>query len=73
MVIMSAVVFGVKDYNTFTGVPHEYDATVSILYGGLHRLAWGVAIAWVVFACHMGYSGECYYPTKFRVKAVLIT
>ncbi|KAG0719426.1 O-acyltransferase like protein [Chionoecetes opilio] len=53
---MSAVVFGVTDYNTFSGI-HEYNPAISILYGGLHRLAWGVAVAWLVFACHMGYGG----------------
>ncbi|XP_045103020.1 nose resistant to fluoxetine protein 6-like [Portunus trituberculatus] len=30
---------------------------VSILYGGLSRLAWGVSLLWVVFACHTGYGG----------------
>ncbi|KAK8406207.1 hypothetical protein O3P69_007137 [Scylla paramamosain] len=54
---MSAVVFGLKDYNTLTMKPHEYVPAISILYGGLHRLAWGVAVAWMVFACHMGYGG----------------
>lgn len=57
LVIMGAVVFGVKDYNTFTGKVHEYNAAASILYGGFNRLAWGLAIAWLVFACHMGYGG----------------
>ncbi|MPC24985.1 Nose resistant to fluoxetine protein 6 [Portunus trituberculatus] len=54
---MSAVVFGLKDYNTLTMKPHEYVPAISILYGGLHRLAWGVAVAWMIYACHMGYGG----------------
>ncbi|XP_050710957.1 nose resistant to fluoxetine protein 6-like [Eriocheir sinensis] len=54
---MSAVVFGIADYNDFSTANHEYNGAVSILYGGLHRLAWGAALAWLVFACHMGYGG----------------
>ena len=55
---MSAVVYGLKDYNTLSQNPHEYVPAISILYGGFHRLAWGVAVSWMVYACHMGYGGE---------------
>ena len=30
----------------------------SAAYGGIHRLAWGVAVGWVVFACCRGYGGN---------------
>ncbi|XP_071536057.1 nose resistant to fluoxetine protein 6-like [Panulirus ornatus] len=52
-----AVIFGLQDYNTLSGQVLPYDPVVSILYSGLHRLAWGAALLWVVFACHNGYGG----------------
>ncbi|XP_050737494.1 nose resistant to fluoxetine protein 6-like isoform X2 [Eriocheir sinensis] len=56
--IALAVLFGMADYNVFT---FEKDNSIpqaaSILYGGLSRLAWGVSLLWVVFACHTGYGG----------------
>ncbi|XP_066945965.1 nose resistant to fluoxetine protein 6-like [Macrobrachium rosenbergii] len=51
-----AVVFGMYDYNQFNQYP-GYNWADSIFYGSLHRLAWGLALAWVVFACHYGYGG----------------
>ena len=28
------------------------------IYGGFHRLAWGVVVSWVIFACCRGYGGN---------------
>ena len=39
-----------------TGLPPS-EAT-NIFYGGLHRLAWAIALAWVIWACAKGYGGE---------------
>ncbi|XP_068229853.1 nose resistant to fluoxetine protein 6-like isoform X1 [Palaemon carinicauda] len=51
-----AVLFGMYDYNQLGQYP-GYHWADSIFYGSLHRLAWGLALAWVVFACHYGYAG----------------
>ncbi len=31
---------------------------VNVMYGSFHRLAWGVALAWMVWACVKGYGGS---------------
>ena len=51
-----AVVFGMD-------VPARYDEgrmpseVTNAFYGSLHRLAWGLALSWVVWACSKGYGG----------------
>ena len=30
----------------------------NILYGGFHRVAWSIAVAWVIFTCCRGYGGK---------------
>ncbi|KAK7087032.1 hypothetical protein SK128_004611 [Halocaridina rubra] len=41
-----AVVFGMYNYNQLGDFP-GYHWAASIFYAGLHRFAWGVALAWV--------------------------
>ncbi|XP_037075314.1 nose resistant to fluoxetine protein 6-like [Pollicipes pollicipes] len=35
----------------------SYSRPVALAFGTLHRLAWGLAVSWVVFACVTGYGG----------------
>ncbi|XP_045130662.1 O-acyltransferase like protein-like [Portunus trituberculatus] len=50
------VVFGIYSYNHFIS-PSPHEVMSHLTYGGLHRLAWGAVLGWVVFACHNGYGG----------------
>ncbi|GFG32287.1 hypothetical protein Cfor_02684, partial [Coptotermes formosanus] len=50
----AAVVFGGV---VFYSDNHEYNAFESSMYAGLHRSAWALSVAWIVFACVTGYGG----------------
>lgn len=54
-----AVLFGLAPYNylSLTDPAPEMSTAEAALYGGAHRAAWGVAVAWVVVACTWGYGG----------------
>ena len=53
LVLTSVLVFGL--YPMWHG--HVYTVTEEVLFNVLSRLAWGVALAFVVYACHNGYGG----------------
>ena len=50
------VIYGLNLPEVTAGLPLSKAAEYT--YGGLHRLAWGVAVGWVVFACSRGYGGN---------------
>jgi len=50
------VVYGLNLPDYFAGnLPSK---AVNAVYGGFHRLAWGMALSWVIFACCRGYGGK---------------
>ncbi|XP_037079592.1 nose resistant to fluoxetine protein 6-like [Pollicipes pollicipes] len=58
------IVYGTHQWNkdpTATWTTAE-----AVSYGSLHRLAWGIALSWVVFACVNGYGGFANMLLSFK-------
>ena len=55
--IALAVIFGPTSFFDVQNADEAQCSIGAILYGSLHRFAWSVAIAWVIFACVNGYAG----------------
>ncbi|XP_076053955.1 nose resistant to fluoxetine protein 6-like [Oratosquilla oratoria] len=51
-----AVLFGEYGYIGFNE-RLDYDVMTQFFFGGFHKAAWAMAVAWVVIACHNGYGG----------------
>lgn len=53
------VIYGLNlpEVNNFQA-PQPLSKAAVYMYGGLHRLTWGIAVGWVVFACCRGYGGK---------------
>ncbi|KAL5292653.1 hypothetical protein ACFFRR_011433 [Megaselia abdita] len=52
--VIFSVVFG--PYNS-QQVGYESSAAEAASYDAFTRVAWGVALSWIIFACHHGYGG----------------
>ena len=52
-----AIVYGLYPYVNEADVP-EIDPIVQMTYGPLNRIAWSIALAWVVLTCVHGYGGN---------------
>lgn len=53
------VVYGIADYNTLVDYK-PLTQGIAITYEVLSRVAWGIAVLWVIISCHKGYGGEYY-------------
>lgn len=50
-----SVVYG--PYRAFKKNPVPFTKFENVLYGTFSRFAWGLALAWVTYACHLGFGG----------------
>ena len=55
---MGAVVF--SSYSEFMEGGERWSAAALSAYDTLARSAWGIAVSWVIFACHYGHGGVCF-------------
>jgi hypothetical protein len=62
-----AVIYGLDFSRALT--QNYYSKVLNAFYGGFHRLAWGAAVGWVVFACSRGYGGK---ESRLKIKNNLL-
>ena len=55
-----AIVYGLDLPSGSFASGRKLSMTENIVYGGFHRLAWAIAVSWVIFACSRGYGGLLY-------------
>ncbi|XP_062589908.1 nose resistant to fluoxetine protein 6-like [Saccostrea cucullata] len=53
LVCVSSLVFGSTEQNR----GHKFSTAVSALYNSLSTTTWGLGVAWIIFACSIGYGG----------------
>ena len=51
------VVYGIYGATKKGGTP--FNKAENITYGTLSRFTWGLALAWVIYACNKGYGSKC--------------
>lgn len=44
----------------------QYDKTEAAFYAALHRCAWALGVAWVIYACSTGRGGGSYLVLKVK-------
>ena len=57
-------VYGVYTYYKEGGRP--FTLAENIIYGTLSRFVWGLALAWVIYACNRGYGSKFMFWSSVR-------
>ena len=66
-----AIVYGLNIPNHINGESLTgLSMAENILYGGFHRLAWSIAVAWVIFTCCRGYGGKVQTFSELYMKFI---
>ena len=52
-----SAVYGV--YTSYKEDGQPFNNAENIIYGTLSRFVWGLALAWVIYACNKGYGSKC--------------
>lgn len=51
-----SIVYGIYTVTKEGGRP--FNQAENIIYGTFSRFVWGLALAWVIYACHKGYGSK---------------
>ena len=46
-------------YTSYKEDSRPLNKAENIIYGTLSRVVWGLALAWVIYACNKGYGSKC--------------
>eukprot|EP00794_Sanderia_malayensis_P019239 gene19239-21167_t len=57
MALIVALLVTYGPYTAFETGGHPFSNVENILYGTFSRFAWGLCVAWVIYACHFGMGG----------------
>lgn len=56
IILALSVVYG--PYKSYKKNPVPFTKLENVMYGTFSRFAWGLALAWVIYACHRGFGGR---------------
>ena len=62
IVVLSSAVMSMFSVVVFYQPQHEYNNLEAAVYSALHRVAWCVAVGWVVTNCVLGKAGKVCHP-----------
>lgn len=55
-----AIVYGIDIQGTVNGTTEDLSDFAKVTYNMFQHLAWGLAMSWLIFACHHGYGGNIF-------------
>ena len=67
-----AVIYGL-DANEYNMTNTEPSFAARVIFNTFHRLGWGLAMSWLIFACFHGYGGDKLSTSTLTLKTVIIS